>query len=79
VSVTSCRPPASELSSARALVVVHFLVGHGMDPSTLSAAGYGEFHPVASNDNAAGRAKNRRTEITVQPNIDELVAVPEKP
>lgn len=72
-------PSNWELSSARALVVVHFLVGHGMDPTELSAAGYGEFDPVASNDNAAGRAKNRRTEITVQPNIDEFVAVPESP
>jgi chemotaxis protein MotB len=72
-------PSNWELSSARALVVVHFLVGHGMDPTTLSAAGYGEFDPVASNDSAAGRAKNRRTEITVQPNIDEFVAVPESP
>jgi chemotaxis protein MotB len=72
-------PSNWELSSARALVVVHFLVGHGMDPSELSAAGFGEFDPVAANDAAADRAKNRRTEITVQPNIDELVAVPEAP
>lgn len=72
-------PSNWELSSARALVVVHFLVAHGMAPQTLSAAGYGEFDPVAPNDTAAGRAKNRRTEITVQPNIDELVAVPEEP
>jgi chemotaxis protein MotB len=72
-------PSNWELSSARALVVVHLLIGRGMDPTTLSAAGYGEFDPVASNDNAAGRAKNRRTEITLQPNIDEFVAVPEAP
>lgn len=58
-------------------MVVHFLMTHGMDPSALSAAAYGEFDPVASKDNTAGRAKNRRTEITVQPNIDEFVSVPE--
>jgi chemotaxis protein MotB len=70
-------PSNWELSAARALVVVHFLVGHGMDPSVLSAAGFGEFDPVAANDKPADRARNRRTEITVQPNIDELVSVPE--
>lgn len=80
VPIDTPRFPSNwELSSARALVVVHFLVAHGMAPQTLSASGYGEFDPVASNDTATGRAKNRRTEITVQPNIDELVAVPEKP
>jgi chemotaxis protein MotB len=72
-------PSNWELSAGRALVVVHFLIGHLMDPTTLSAAGYGEFDPVASNDTAAGRARNRRTEITVQPNIAEFVTVPESP
>jgi chemotaxis protein MotB len=47
-----------------------------MNPTILSAAGYGEFDPVASNDDAAGRARNRRIEITLQPQIDQLVAVP---
>ncbi len=48
-----------------------------MDPHTLSAAGYGEFDPVSTNTTAPGKAQNRRTEITLQPNIDEIVAVPE--
>jgi chemotaxis protein MotB len=65
-----------ELSSARALAVVHLLVKSGMRPETLSAAGYGQFDPVQLNDTAKNKAKNRRTEITLQPNIDELVAVP---
>ena len=38
---------------------------------------FGEFDAIAPNDTPAGRAKNRRIEITLQPNIDELVAVPE--
>jgi chemotaxis protein MotB len=47
-----------------------------MRPEVLSAAGYGEFDPVAENDTREGRAKNRRIEISLQPNIDELVSVP---
>jgi chemotaxis protein MotB len=65
-----------ELSSSRALAVVHVLVKSGMPPETLSAAGYGQFDPVQPNDSAKSKAKNRRTEITLQPNIDELVTVP---
>jgi len=65
-----------ELSTARAVEVVRFLIAQGVRPDVLSAAGYGEFDPVAPNDDATGRARNRRIEITLQPNIDELVAVP---
>jgi chemotaxis protein MotB len=65
-----------ELSSGRALRVLHFLIGKGVDPKTLSAAGYGEVAPLESNDDADGRKRNRRTEITLQPNIDEIVRVP---
>jgi chemotaxis protein MotB len=56
---------------------VKLLVAQGMGPKTLSAAGYGEFDPVASNDAPEGRAKNRRIEITLQPNLDELVVAPQ--
>lgn len=66
-----------ELSTERALEVVHFLIGAGMRAPTLSAAGYGEFDPLVDNDSPEHKAKNRRIEITLQPNIDELVAVPE--
>jgi len=66
-----------ELSSARALQVVKVMVDGGMSPATLSAAGYGEFDPVAANDSADQKGKNRRIEIALQPNIDELVAVPQ--
>ena len=43
----------------------------------LSAAGYGEFDPVGSNGDAAGRAKNRRIEISLVPNMEELISAPE--
>ncbi len=74
--VTPRFPSNWELSTARALEVVKLLVAQGVDPRALSAAGYGEFDPVASNDTADGRAKNRRIEITLQPNLDELVSAP---
>jgi chemotaxis protein MotB len=45
-----------------------------VDPSTLSAAGYGPYDPVASNATPDGMAKNRRIEITLVPNVAELVA-----
>lgn len=67
-----------ELSTARALVVVHFLVSKGVNAKTLSAAGYGEYDPVDSNGSNAGRAKNRRIEIVLQPDIEDLVALPAK-
>jgi chemotaxis protein MotB len=66
-----------ELSSGRALRVVHFLTEKGVDPSMLSAAGYGEIDPVAPNVSSDGRRMNRRTEITLQPDISEIVKVPE--
>jgi len=67
-----------ELSSARALEVVRFLVKHGMKPDVLSAAGYGEYDPVADGKSNPARTKNRRIEITVVPELDELVTVPIK-
>jgi chemotaxis protein MotB len=54
------------LSSRRAGAVVTFLVSQGVNPNIISAKGFGETHPVASNDTAAGRAQNRRIVITVQ-------------
>jgi chemotaxis protein MotB len=65
-----------QLSAQRALEVTSLLIEAGVHPDNLSAAGYGEFDPVAGNDSTQGKAKNRRIEITLQPNIDELVAVP---
>jgi len=55
-----------ELSSKRADVVADYLRAHGIDPALISAKGRAETHPVAPNDSAAGRAKNRRVEIVVE-------------
>ncbi len=57
-----------ELSSARALAVVHYLIDEGkIKPQRLSANGYGEFHPIAPNDIAQNKQKNRRVEIVILP------------
>ncbi|MEM1033344.1 MAG: OmpA family protein [Myxococcota bacterium] len=80
VPISTGRFPSNwELSTARAVNVVKFLVEQGVAPGELSAAGYGEYDPVASNDDRAGKAKNRRIEIVLQPNIAELVQVPTDP
>jgi chemotaxis protein MotB len=53
-----------ELSTARATAIARLLLERGpIDPANLSAAGYAEFHPVASNSTATGRAQNRRVDI----------------
>ncbi|MCA9566068.1 MAG: OmpA family protein, partial [Myxococcales bacterium] len=65
-------PSNWELSSARALAVVHLLVENGVNPERLSAAGYGEYQPRASNDSADSRSLNRRIEIVMLPNLDIL-------
>jgi chemotaxis protein MotB len=53
-----------ELSTARASAIARFIIERGsFDPAKLSAAGYAEFHPVASNDTEAGRTENRRVDI----------------
>lgn len=54
-----------ELSAARAASVVHLFSRAGVKPTRLSAVGYGEFKPVAKNNTAAGRQKNRRVKIIV--------------
>jgi len=54
-----------QLSMKRAQTVVQYLVSQGVNPNMLSAQGMGDTNPVASNDTAAGRAQNRRVEITI--------------
>ncbi len=56
-----------ELSTARATTVLHYLLGRGVPGSRLSAAGYADQRPLASNATAAGRARNRRVAIVVLP------------
>lgn len=53
-----------ELSTTRATAIARLLLDRGpIDPANLSAAGYAEYHPVASNDTEEGRAQNRRVDI----------------
>ncbi len=59
-------PSNWELSTARASTVVRFLIAKGVDSQRLSATGYAEQHPIATNSTAAGRALNRRVEIVLQ-------------
>ena len=54
-----------ELSAQRALSVVRYLVERGVSKDTIRAVGRGESQPVAPNDSAGGKAKNRRVEIVV--------------
>lgn len=61
-----------ELSAARAVAVVEFLIEKGMAAENLSAAGYADTQPVAGNLSEEGRAQNRRIEIVLQPSLDEL-------
>lgn len=73
VPISTERFPSNwELSSARALAVVRLLVGAGVDPENLSGAAYGEFQPVAPNDDRETRRRNRRIEIVMLPNLDVL-------
>lgn len=59
-----------ELSSARAMSVLHYMIeSTDMDPARLSGTGYGEYRPIASNDDATGRQKNRRVEIVILPKV----------
>src|SRR5688572_2582568 len=70
-------PSNWELSTARGVAVVKLLVEKGVKADALSAAGYAEFDPAQSNASDKGKAKNRRIEIIVVPNIEELVKMPE--
>lgn len=55
-----------ELSTARATQLIQVLIlKYGIPPSHLSAAGYGEFHPVAGNSTPDGRAQNRRLDVVI--------------
>ncbi|NUP07652.1 MAG: OmpA family protein [Polyangiaceae bacterium] len=70
-------PSNWELSTARAVVVVKLLVKQGVKSANLSAAGFAEYDPVGNNTSPGGRAKNRRIEIILVPNIEEIVGITE--
>jgi chemotaxis protein MotB len=64
-----------DLSVMRATSITKILTSAGLSPNQITAAGKGEFSPLAPNDNAQNKQKNRRTEIIVTPNLDELFKI----
>lgn len=62
---TAAFPSNWELSAARAASVVHYLARTGIEPWRMAAVGMGEHRPIAENDDAQGRAANRRVKIVV--------------
>jgi chemotaxis protein MotB len=68
-----------DLSVLRATSVVRILTGEGnLAPTRVVASGRGEFVPVASNDSEKGRASNRRTEIIISPNLEQIFDILDK-
>ncbi len=61
------------LSTRRALAVVNVLEESGVLPQKIIAAGRGQYHPVEPNDSKMNKAKNRRTEIILEPNFNEIL------
>jgi chemotaxis protein MotB len=66
-----------DLSTARAVEVLNYMVGAGMEAKRVSAAGYADQSPVVPNDGPDNMAKNRRIEITLVPNLDDLPPIDE--
>jgi len=70
-------PSNWELSTARSMACVrHMLESKRIEPQKLSAAGYGEYHPVGNNETTEGRARNRRVDIVIT--VDEPAETPGK-
>jgi chemotaxis protein MotB len=66
-------PTNWELSAARAIAAVRYLQeNNGVDPTRLAAVGFGQYHPIASNDTPEGKARNRRIEIVLLPPEPEI-------
>jgi len=66
LTINTAKFPSNwELSVIRSINVVHILQHDGITADRLSAAGYGEYRPISSNDTDAGRAKNRRIDLVV--------------
>ena len=62
-----------DLSTKRATAIVNILQeNNAINPENLTAAGRGEFAPIASNDSAENKAKNRRIEVILTPKLDEV-------
>jgi chemotaxis protein MotB len=69
-------PSNWELSAARAASVVTLFARAGIDPARLAAIGYGQYRPVADNDTAQGRTKNRRVVVVVMSSADKHEVAP---
>lgn len=67
-----------ELSTKRSLSIVNLLTKNEVPPGRITAAGRGEFAPIASNDTAEGKARNRRTDIILSPQLDEIMNILKK-
>ena len=62
-----------DLSTKRATAIVQILnENEAINPESLTAAGRGEFAPIASNETTEGKAKNRRIEVVLTPKLDEI-------
>ena len=64
-----------DLSVMRATSITKLLTRNGVSPNQITASGRAEFTPVAANDSPQNKAKNRRTEIIITPNLDELFKI----
>ncbi len=68
-----------DLSALRASSVVQVLQNsYGVDPRRLTAAGRGEYNPIADNASAIGKQRNRRTQIIITPKLDQFMELIDK-
>lgn len=76
LSGSGCLKDNWDLSVMRSTSVVKYMLGQSsIDPSILTAAGRGEHLPVAENTSPEGKAKNRRIEIILTPDLDRLLSI----
>ena len=66
-----------DLSTARAVEVVQYLISQGMTSKNIGAAGYGEFDPITDNGNEDAKAKNRRIEVILMPLLGDIPGMQE--
>ena len=64
-----------DLSVLRSTSIIRILTEYGVDPKQITASGRGEYFPVSSNSSSEGKAKNRRTEIILTPNFEQLAKI----
>lgn len=64
-----------DLSVMRATSITKILTNAGLSPNQVTASGKGEYYPLAANDTPQNKQKNRRTEIIITPNLDEIFKI----